>query len=251
MLLIHQRQSSSSLVDAVLILFTTACESSQIAKALYIVVQSLAVPIPLLFWRPLLPQSVPWQSIKNRINNFFDLTYIFTPSPSCSTNHQQIRHFAIMHKSKDDSASGIHKSTKVNSLYRLTELASSPDRKLVLIDGRVYDITEFIHSHPGGSVILTHCNGEDATDVFSAFHPPEAHETLADFYAGDLHPDDRRQHITDGTKSLYTYTYIYKAYIFYMVAHSICKGCGRIAGTSGKRRPVSVVEILLSSQSAG
>jgi cytochrome b involved in lipid metabolism len=33
----------------------------------------------------------------------------------------------------------------------------------VLIDGKVYDVTYFVPSHPGGNVILTHTHGEDAT----------------------------------------------------------------------------------------
>lgn len=100
----------------------------------------------------------------------------------------------------------VHKTSAVKSVFRLKELRSiaatdvtaEPRKRLVLIDGKVYDVSDFVDSHPGGTVILTHCNGEDATEVFSAFHPPEAHETLADFYVGDLHPDDRRQLSKDG-----------------------------------------------------
>ncbi len=39
----------------------------------------------------------------------------------------------------------------------------------VAIKGRVYDVTEFAHVHPAGDIILT-AAGQDATDVFAAFH---------------------------------------------------------------------------------
>ena len=77
----------------------------------------------------------------------------------------------------------------------------------VLIQNKVYEVRDFVKVHPGGKVLLTHTNGEDATgriiikkseelkrrrlvDAFAAFHPPSAYETLADFYVGDLAPED-------------------------------------------------------------
>lgn len=33
----------------------------------------------------------------------------------------------------------------------------------VLIQNKVYDVQDFVSQHPGGDVILTHVNGEDAT----------------------------------------------------------------------------------------
>ncbi|KAI7863656.1 delta-6 fatty acid desaturase [Spinellus fusiger] len=59
-------------------------------------------------------------------------------------------------------------------------------KKYVIIDKKVYDVTEFINEHPGGDrVLLTHI-GKDATDVFHAMHPPSAYETLANYYTGDF-----------------------------------------------------------------
>ncbi|CAO3600061.1 unnamed protein product [Absidia cylindrospora] len=59
------------------------------------------------------------------------------------------------------------------------------DRKILIIDNKIYDVTEFHHEHPGGSqVLLTHI-GKDASDVFHAMHPESAFETLANHYIGD------------------------------------------------------------------
>lgn len=76
---------------------------------------------------------------------------------------------------------------------------SSNSTSLVLIDGKVYDVHDFIAVHPGGNVIKTHLNGEDATNVFAAFHPASAYETLADYYVGDL-VEDEDDRDKDGVK---------------------------------------------------
>lgn len=43
------------------------------------------------------------------------------------------------------------------------------DDAWIVIKGRVYDVTRFAKIHPGGDIILT-AAGQDATDVFAAFH---------------------------------------------------------------------------------
>lgn len=52
-----------------------------------------------------------------------------------------------------------------------SELAKHNNTKdaWIAIKGRVYDVTEFASSHPGGDMIFT-AAGADATDVFAAFH---------------------------------------------------------------------------------
>ncbi|KAI9485643.1 MAG: delta-6-fatty acid desaturase [Benjaminiella poitrasii] len=63
-------------------------------------------------------------------------------------------------------------------------------RKYIIIDSKLYDVTEFVEDHPGGeAVLLTHV-GKDASDVFHAMHPDTAYEILANYYAGDLLPDN-------------------------------------------------------------
>ncbi|OAD78243.1 hypothetical protein PHYBLDRAFT_154340 [Phycomyces blakesleeanus NRRL 1555(-)] len=61
-------------------------------------------------------------------------------------------------------------------------------KKYIVVDNKLYDITDFVADHPGGEkVLLTHV-GKDATDVFHAMHPPSAYEMLANHYVGDLEP---------------------------------------------------------------
>ncbi|KAL2317918.1 hypothetical protein Fmac_031794 [Flemingia macrophylla] len=51
---------------------------------------------------------------------------------------------------------------------------STRDDAWISIDGAVYDVTEWLHRHPGGSLPLLTLAGRDATDAFLAFHPPSA-----------------------------------------------------------------------------
>ncbi|XP_027714701.1 fatty acid desaturase 3-like isoform X1 [Vombatus ursinus] len=45
-----------------------------------------------------------------------------------------------------------------------------PTDKWLVIERKVYDITRWADRHPGGSRLISHHAGEDATDAFHAFH---------------------------------------------------------------------------------
>jgi cytochrome b involved in lipid metabolism len=62
----------------------------------------------------------------------------------------------------------------------------------MIIEQKVYDVTEFINSHPGGSAILEGC-GIDATSLFFSRpmgsgtpHSSSAQALLGDYYLGEL-----------------------------------------------------------------
>jgi cytochrome b involved in lipid metabolism len=40
----------------------------------------------------------------------------------------------------------------------------------IIIHGKVYDVTEFIHKHPGGSEMMLLSAGRDCTDLFESYH---------------------------------------------------------------------------------
>eukprot|EP00948_MAST-09A_sp_MAST-9A-sp1_P000068 g68.t1 len=50
---------------------------------------------------------------------------------------------------------------------------SNPGSAWIVICGVVYDVTTFLPRHPGGEEVMRHFLGEDATDVFRAFHNVE------------------------------------------------------------------------------
>ncbi|GKT85030.1 FMN-dependent dehydrogenase [Colletotrichum tofieldiae] len=60
----------------------------------------------------------------------------------------------------------------------------------LVIDGGVYDFSEFVREHPGGIAVILQCAGKDATDVYSEVHGPNlVRSTLpADRYKGVLAP---------------------------------------------------------------
>lgn len=53
---------------------------------------------------------------------------------------------------------------------------------VITVDGKTYDLTKWADYHPGGSLIRQY-NGRDATEIFKAFHGPEAMEKLKRFPA--------------------------------------------------------------------
>ncbi|KAG1451758.1 hypothetical protein G6F56_007998 [Rhizopus delemar] len=85
--------------------------------------------------------------------------------------------------------------TDRQSIFTIKELESISQRihdgdeeamKFIIIDKKVYDVTEFIEDHPGGAqVLLTHV-GKDASDVFHAMHPESAYEVLNNYFVGDV-----------------------------------------------------------------
>ncbi|ORX46270.1 delta-6-desaturase [Hesseltinella vesiculosa] len=63
-------------------------------------------------------------------------------------------------------------------------------KKFIVVDNKVYEITDFIADHPGGVKVISTQIGKDASDVFHAMHPESAYEMLANCYVGDLGPED-------------------------------------------------------------
>ncbi|KAF8806582.1 hypothetical protein BYT27DRAFT_7101926 [Phlegmacium glaucopus] len=44
----------------------------------------------------------------------------------------------------------------------------------IIVHGKVYDVTEFLDDHPGGSKIILKYAGKDATQEYDPIHPPDA-----------------------------------------------------------------------------
>lgn len=49
---------------------------------------------------------------------------------------------------------------------------NTPDSCWVILYGNVYDVTDFLSSHPGGSKIILQLAGQDATEDYDPVHPP-------------------------------------------------------------------------------
>jgi L-lactate dehydrogenase (cytochrome) len=52
----------------------------------------------------------------------------------------------------------------------------------IVIKNKVYDVTEFLSEHPGGSGIILSVSGNDATEFFDELHRPEILEEYGNDY---------------------------------------------------------------------
>lgn len=76
-------------------------------------------------------------------------------------------------------------------VYTLSQVAehNSNEDCWVLVDGKVYDVTEFLSQHPGGDDVILACTGKDATDDFEDIgHSQSARQTMEGFRVGDIEP---------------------------------------------------------------
>ncbi|WVR07303.1 hypothetical protein IAU60_004344 [Kwoniella sp. DSM 27419] len=64
--------------------------------------------------------------------------------------------------------------------YNEVQKHTSRDDCWVIIDGKIYDVTEFLDQHPGGAEIILANAGKDATKIFKPLHPPDALDILDD-----------------------------------------------------------------------
>lgn len=77
-----------------------------------------------------------------------------------------------------------HRVSRAVELARLLDLTEQ--RKCVVIENQVYDVTAFIDSHPGGAHVIGDVVGTDATDLWDQFqHSAEAKDMMKDFLVFD------------------------------------------------------------------
>jgi alkylation response protein AidB-like acyl-CoA dehydrogenase len=63
---------------------------------------------------------------------------------------------------------------------------NAPDDLWCIVDHKVYDLTDFVDAHPGGSVVLEQVAGTDATTAFYNLHRQEVLSKYADLCIGTL-----------------------------------------------------------------
>ncbi|XP_074283284.1 acyl-lipid (9-3)-desaturase-like [Silene latifolia] len=54
----------------------------------------------------------------------------------------------------------------------------------ISIYGKIYNVTNWANHHPGGELPLLYYSGQDATDVFLAYHPQSSSQHLNQFFTG-------------------------------------------------------------------
>lgn len=77
------------------------------------------------------------------------------------------------------------------TLEQVSEHSTSGDCWLVIFD-KVYDVTEFLHEHPGGEFIICEHAGRDATIAFkNTLHGKDAHKLMKKYLIGVLVEEQR------------------------------------------------------------
>ncbi|KAF3917236.1 hypothetical protein ABW20_dc0110539 [Dactylellina cionopaga] len=68
---------------------------------------------------------------------------------------------------------------------------NTPESCWVILYGKVYDVTDFLPSHPGGSKIILQLAGKDATEDYDPIHPRGTLESALPIsaYLGPINPD--------------------------------------------------------------
>lgn len=80
-------------------------------------------------------------------------------------------------------------SDPFTTLFTYEELAkhNTPESCWLLVEGNLYDVTQYVPSHPGGEAILKGC-GLDATEIFNSVekHTDTANTMLETYLLGPL-----------------------------------------------------------------
>jgi hypothetical protein len=103
-----------------------------------------------------------------------------TPTPTQSASPTPTPTLSATPTPTPSPASGITRAQ--------VEMRNSKSACWSIIDGKVYDLTRWIGSHPGGESYILFICGKDGTNSFKAQHSgrPNPVARLADFFIGDL-----------------------------------------------------------------
>ncbi|KAJ1548977.1 hypothetical protein HK405_011945 [Cladochytrium tenue] len=91
----------------------------------------------------------------------------------------------------DPTPIAISMSDKAATVHTLAEIAKHTTGKdcWMVIDGLVYDVTDFLSEHPGGDEVMLDVAGKDATQAFEDIgHSDDARKTLKSYLIGKLDP---------------------------------------------------------------
>ena len=71
----------------------------------------------------------------------------------------------------------------------------------LIVDGSVYDVSDFVDEHPGGLDALLKAPGTDVTAAFHGpQHPEKVHQLIGEYYIGRLKPEQQQQQQQQGVQ---------------------------------------------------
>lgn len=91
-------------------------------------------------------------------------------------------------------------SPKTKCFFTMDEVRqhATPEESVWIVvrygdEQRVYDITEYAESHPGGDVIYDSA-GKDATEKFNGpQHPPTVHDLIMEYHIGWIREEEQEE----------------------------------------------------------
>ncbi|KAL8278933.1 hypothetical protein RQP46_008602 [Phenoliferia psychrophenolica] len=88
--------------------------------------------------------------------------------------------------------------------FTVEQVASSntPESRLIIIEGGVYDVTDFADEHPGGKKILIASSGTDASDKFAKFHSPTVLKKYASLKVGEVGDEHSAEEVIQASEEL-------------------------------------------------
>jgi cytochrome b involved in lipid metabolism len=96
-----------------------------------------------------------------------------------------------------------------NTVLNISEIAKHNLRNdcWLLIDNKIYNVTSYISSHPGGVGNITNYCGREASSAFNGLpHSTSAHSLLAQYYVGDLNQVSSNGQIQQNVQSTQSVT---------------------------------------------
>jgi len=98
------------------------------------------------------------------------------------------------------AAKGKSKKKPALKQYSVAEVGkkNTPEELWIIVDGRVYDITNYVEKHPGGSLVMHAMAGKDCTDAFANYHQARIYENmLPSFLIGEVTDMPVYPHVED------------------------------------------------------
>ncbi|XP_076169224.1 uncharacterized protein LOC143147661 isoform X2 [Ptiloglossa arizonensis] len=106
-------------------------------------------------------------------------------------------------RSRDESRTSPKQDSKELKTITLDEVAwhDTFDNCWIVVHDFVYDCTDFLKNHPGGSDVILEYAGRDATFAFiGTGHSKAARQSLERFLIGELPPEERIFRVPSGLK---------------------------------------------------
>ena len=85
----------------------------------------------------------------------------------------------------------------IKATYAQVQQHNDKNSVWVVIKGKIYDVTSFLHEHPGGEEVLREHAGTNATEAFDDIgHSLGAREMLREYCIGEVVQDEAESNFT-------------------------------------------------------